>query len=498
MSRNVVIIGGGATAVSAFRSLVRIPGVASICFIAPNAIGCGTAFGAGDPQLLCNTSVDVTSLSPEGDSELLGYLAARGWPVQRDDFVPRYLVTQYARESYLRHRADAELRGVRVMHLRGLARSVGGTTGRYRVKLADGRSMAATDVLLCLNGTTPRLPEALRARSASPRLLTSPYPARRLRQIPPGSSVLVVGTKLSALDAALTLCRRGLPTVMTSPSGELPAVRTRLCRTSAAGLAQQWEEQLHRGAGPAELLRPLLRLIRALGNRRPVLPQLSRVVSVHERLRHETAQAETGHVPWQDAVAEVIDGLNVVLPKQPEHIQRQVLAAYRGAMSRYISSIPVSNARRILAHLDSGALRVAGAYPQRIDPHPGDGWTVTWPDGRTEHVDWIVCASGFEAPSLAVTKAGELRIGAPTADGDRPAVVGHDLRIVRDPWQPPERLWALGAAAGSRFPIVNYLRAAAQHATTVARQLSLEPWRAAHVDPAVRVPAARLPERTSS
>ena len=42
------------------------------------------------------------------------------------------------------------------------------------------------------------------------------------------SSVLIVGTKLSAIDMALCLCKRSVFVTMISPSGELPAVRVRL------------------------------------------------------------------------------------------------------------------------------------------------------------------------------------------------------------------------------------------------------------------------------
>ncbi|MGD3108496.1 FAD/NAD(P)-binding protein [Streptomyces sp. YGL11-2] len=478
MSRKVAVIGGGPAAVSTFLHLTQARDIAAICLIAPNDIGCAPAFGSGGPMLLCNTSVDVTSLRPEGESELLSYLAARGWPVHREDFVPRYLVTQYTRESFLRHRAAAERDGIKVVHVRGRARSVGGHPGDYRVGLEDGTSVDATDVVLALGGTAPRLPAALRAPATAPRLLTSPYPVRRLRAIPADAKVLVLGTKLSAIDAVLTLCRAGRRSVMASPSGQLPAVRTRLCRDTSAGLGRQWERQLARGASVAELVRPLIRLVRTLGGGEPLRRQLGGPGRAHERLRRETELAAAGRVPWQDAIAEVIDGINHALPAQPEGTRRQVLAAHRTAISRYISSIPLDNARRLLSHLDAGLLTVADAAPRHIDPHP-DGWTVTWPDGRSEHVDWVVSAAGFEAPTLSVGPDGELRIGAPPAPGARVAQVAPDLRVLRDPEGAPERVWAVGSAAGTRVPIVNYLRAAAQQARVVGLSLDAEPTAAA-------------------
>ncbi|MEV4441894.1 FAD/NAD(P)-binding protein [Streptomyces sp. NPDC049577] len=499
MSRNVVIVGGGPTAVSVFLHLARVRGISSVCFVAPNPVGCAPAFGSDGPRLLCNTSVDVTSLRADGESGLLRYLAARGWPVHRDDFVPRYLVTQYARESFLRHRAAARRRGVRVTQVRGLARSVSGTPGAYRVVLEDGTAVGATDVVLCPGGTAPRLPEDLRAHAGHPRLLTSPYPTRRLRALPGDAKVLVLGTKLSAIDAALALCRAGRPTVMTSPSGQLPAVRTRLCRTASAGLERLWERELGRGAGPERLVRPLIRLVRALGGRQPVVRGLSDRTVAHERLRHEAELAEAGRVPWQDAVAEVIDALNRALSAREEPVRRRVLATHRVAMSRYISSIPLANARRLLAHLDAGLLTVAEARPRRIAPRPdGRGWDVVWSDGRAEEFGWIVCATGIEAPALTVTPGGELRVGAAPGPGEHAAPVTGDLRVLRGPGARPERLWVAGAAAGVRFPVVNYLRAAAQHARTIGRALAAQTPPAAGGPLAATAPPVRVLERSSS
>lgn len=477
MDRHVVIVGGGPTAVSAFVHLTGVPGIRSIRLIAPNPIGCAPAFGASDPRLLCNTSVDVTSLRVEGESDLLRYLAARGWPVTRDDFVPRALVGQYVRERYRQYVTVAERNGSRVTHTPGKVTAVRGSPGDYRVVLEDGSSAAATDVLRCVGGDLPVVPEEVRAHTADPRLLTSPYPGRRLlHTIPVGAPVLVLGTKLSAVDAVLALCGAGRRVVMASPSGELPAVRTRLRRHRSAGLAEIWNRQLDQGGAPAgaHLARPLVALIRALGAGQPVRCGLSAHRGAHERLRHETHLARTGAVPWQDAIAEVIDALNQVLTSRSERVRHEVMAAHREAIARYVSAIPVANARRLLGHLDAGRLCVAPRYPERIDRSLGDGWTVTWPNGERQHVDWIVCATGFHAPTLRVAHDGELRLAGRQQAAEHPATITEDLRVIRSQEVTGERIWALGAAAQDRVPIVNYLRAAAQHAGAVAQAIAAD------------------------
>ncbi len=467
-------MGGGATAVSAMAHLVRLcGGVESVTFAAPLPIGLGTAFGTTDPALLCNTSVDVTSLIAEGESDLLAYLAARGHPVHRDDFVPRWLVGQYCRERFGRYVEDARRAGVRVTHFRDHATAVERVRDGYRVALRSGGFITGTDVLLCHGADVPVLPDDIRPYAGHPRLIEAAHPAHRLRKLPPEARVLVVGTKLSAIDAALVLAgdaRRRV--VLTSPSGELPAVRTRLRRMPSPVL----DHGVWAGVGPDDenldraLTRQLLSAARSVRPGGPGGPVGVRRFpgDAAETLREETRLAAAAHIPWQDVVAELIDVLNAYASRWDAGSRSTVLERYRALMSRYISAIPLRNASLLLRHLSDGRLRVSPRYPLRVEPHEA-GWTVEWPGGSRESFDHLVCAAGYRPPPMRRAPNG-LRIGH-GCRGAAPEVL-EDLRVRFTPEGPAERVWALGAGAGSRYPIVNYLRAAAQHAAVVARQLS--------------------------
>ncbi|WP_161981726.1 FAD/NAD(P)-binding domain-containing protein [Streptomyces sp. TM32] len=470
MTRQIVIVGGGAAAVSAFAQLAAVPALSRVTFVAPGPIGLGTAFGTTDPTLLCNTSVDVTSLRSEGRSDLLDYLASRGHPVHRDDFVPRHLVGQYCRERFRRLAKTAGRAGVRVAHVRDRAVAIHRTGQGYRVELADGGSVTGTDVVFCAGVDTPLLPPLVRAHADHPRLTHSPHPAQRLRQIPEDARVLVLGTKQSAVDAALVLCGSGRRSVvMTSPSGMLPAVRNRLRRPDAPRLHREaWTRPVRDEAAlDRAVTRQLVAAIRSVGSERRVRPATVSGVA-EELLCQESALAEQRRIPWEDVMAELIDTLNTAVPHWSPETRARVLPRYRPLMSRYISAIPVRNAALLSGYLDRGRLRVAPRYPRSATPR-GDGWAVRWPDGSAEEFDHVVCASGYRVGPLTVTDGG-LRIGG-SADGPRPEILD-SLRIRLAPGRPAERIWVVGAAAGTRFPIVNYLRAAAQHAAVVAEQFS--------------------------
>lgn len=99
----VAIIGAGATGVAVFLQLVRARLFNHIEIYDDSEVGFGFAFGSLSQSHLCNTSVGVNSLLADKEDDFLEYLLGRGWPVDRSDFAPRYLVAQYCRERYLEH-----------------------------------------------------------------------------------------------------------------------------------------------------------------------------------------------------------------------------------------------------------------------------------------------------------------------------------------------------------------------------------------------------------
>ncbi|MEU3890624.1 FAD/NAD(P)-binding protein [Streptomyces sp. NPDC029041] len=469
--RKMVVIGAGATSSSLLMHIARAPGLDCVDLVAPGTAGLGTAFGVTDPALLCNTSVDVTSLKAQGTSDFLDYLAARGHSVGPDDFVPRSLVGQYCRERLSRALRQLRARGVEVRRIAGHATGVTPAPDGhgYRVALRAGDTVTGTDVALCLGADELVLPAALRPFDGHPRLVDSPYPTERLRRLPGDARVLVLGSKLSAIDTALILCReRGRRITLASPSAVLPAVRTRLRRMPVTRLSEaDWNSlDPQDPALDTRIARLLLKAVH--GGAAPGAAPRARVTGLAEELlRLETRLARDRTIPWQDVIAELIDGLNThVRDWDPEQRDALLLRCKR-LISRYISAIPLSNAQRLLSFLDRGQLTVAPWTPEEIRP-AADGWQVRLPEGRVERFSHVVAATGFRAPRLSVTDGG-LRIGS----GDGPAPdIGNDLRLRLVASGPAERIWALGACAGSRYPIVNYLRASAQHAATVAAQLS--------------------------
>lgn len=479
----LVVIGGGAAATAVLHQLTRHAGFrpGSVTVVDPRPAGFGVAFGTSDPKLRCNTSVDVTSLQQSGRSDLLHYLAARGWPVGRSDFVPRALVGQYCRERFRQVSRELRARGTRVRQVTGrvgTVRPTDGPGGAYLVALDDGRTLEATDVVVAVGGDQPHLPEPLREYADHPELLPGPYPSSRLRELPADARVLVLGSKLSAVDAALVLCGTLRQVTLCSPSGELPAVRDRLCRTARptgllAGLNALDPRAPHFGLA---LTRLLVRAVRS-ASEQPA-PALRRQFGVEsealERLGTELRQTEAGDNVWQDVIAELIEAVNVWTEGWPTADRDRLLTRFRPLIARHISAIPVSSARALAEHGLAGRLTVRRGTPALLAPAANGGWTVRWAaTGATEHHTHVLPATGFRRPAVCTHGPSLLAFGPAACSPDcTPPLTGADLRLPRPGGGRPERIWMVGAAGATRTAIVNYLWTAAGQADTVARALA--------------------------
>ncbi|NEY35727.1 FAD-dependent oxidoreductase [Streptomyces sp. PRKS01-65] len=473
MSGHLAVVGGGITGVAAFNALVAYGAAERISVIDPLPVGRGTAFATSDPSLICNTSVDTLSLVPEEPEDFLHHLRAGGVDARPEDFVPRWLVSRYARERFLAHRERAERRGVRVGHVRDRAVRVERTAaGDYRVALARGPALPADGVLVCHGYGTPVVPEPVREHLGRPRMFAAPYPERDLLAALPAepARILVIGTRLSAIETTLLLTGRGHDVVMTSPSGELPAVRTHTLRprgryVDAAAVARL-------DLTDPRLERRVLRIVEQATARIRPLPlarQTDASADPVRRLRAETELAARGDILWQEVMVELIDLVNDRTAGTPLEVREQALRRCHRLLGRYMGAFPLDNARRLLGLFDAGRVRLRRGIPERLTE--AGGWRAHWPDGTTETFEAVVCATGLHHPVLEVT-GGALHLTPGDEPDRRVPVVDAELRVHLAGAARPERIWLLGIAAHLGVPLVNAVYPAARQAAALGRRLA--------------------------
>ncbi|MEV5341980.1 FAD/NAD(P)-binding protein [Streptomyces sp. NPDC052676] len=473
--RDVVIIGGGVAGTSVLVQMVdeltcpetgaaavSHPGrVRSVRVIDPNPIGWGLAFGDDDPILLCNSAVSLNSLRVHQPEDFLHHLRQRGWTGRPEACVPRSWMAEYCHARYAQARSRAATHGIEVSHLSASASSLDIRPAGYRVRLADGREVTASDVVLCIGVHRPRVPDGFGSWQDHPRYLNSPYPSTRLRERTGRRPrrVLVLGTRQSAIDAAMMLCHDGHRVTLSSPSGLLPAVRASLAPPPHPFPPLERMARLDPSDPRLEdrITRSVVEAVRMAGPL-PLRRQTSTVADPVRRLSEEIALAEAGACQWAHICVPVIEAAIALGAAVPAERRSALLAHFARLTGRYVTAMALPNARRLLAHLRCGTLHLAGRYPS--DAAYSDGaWLVRWPDASTDTFDHVVNATGFHPPELFWDRAhGTLHLDRPAAT-DAVAVdhLEADLRVRVHATAAPERIWIVGVGTHLRIPFANHL-----------------------------------------
>ncbi|MBW0445155.1 hypothetical protein [Paraburkholderia phenoliruptrix] len=267
------------------------------------------------------------------------------------------------------------------------------------------------------------------------------------------SRVLVVGSRLSAVDAALLACGAGHSVVMASPSGRLPAVRTATPRECPVAIDEAAFARL-------DLSNPLLyrRLLRQVARSaeavtgRPFRGQIDRSSDAAERLAREAVLARHGATDWQNILVRYMDLAEHLLRRGTLEMRTRALANCATAVGRYLFAMPLGTAEKLLAYMSDRRLQVMPAVPQSL--RWDELWRVQWSSGAFDSFDAVICATGFHRQRFHAT----YNLLALTAETVSPLAVPHvspDLRV----WLPeagePERIWTAGIASYLAAPMVN-------------------------------------------
>jgi hypothetical protein len=484
---SVALVGGGAACVATFVALVKRRAAKTIYVISPGEIGPGMVFGNNDDDLICNTSAEIMSVMADAPQDFLLYLRQKGRYVDPEAFVPRSWVGAYLTDRFRDYEAIACRRGIKVVHLPYHFHSarVIDACG-YQLKLAHNDasySLNVTDVIFCTGVGAPRLPDLLKPHIGHPRLICSPYPeADMLRRIPGHSRVLVVGSKLSAVDAAVLLGRQDCKVSMVSPSGALPAVRSRSVRNERFRLDRSWLESIFRRwtpGGDASYPKGLRHAyLKYFAHHMSTLAgpswreQFSVAHTCEQRLRDQISLAELGQSQWQDVVVDLVETINAIHAKTRSLFPGAMHPAASQSIDPYLTALALPNARKLLDLIDKDLLSVnKGRLTDVIAPPDRSApWCVNWGEGF-QNFDAIVVAAGFHTPRPVRNEAGEMEIEARGSHEKGTVDLSH--RLTAEPTRPAEQgnLWFVGPLAHSRVPLTSALFITASVAAQVSANL---------------------------
>ncbi len=203
---DVAIVGGGASGTLVAVQLLRqARGPWRIALVERSgALARGLAYGPAESCHLLNVPAAGMSALPEDPGHFVRWSGAAP-----DAFVPRAVYGTYL-EALLTEAHARAAPGVTLQFVCGEAVSAAVQDGAVRIALREGREIDARGAVLALgNLSGPDLAVPDGGLYASALYRRSPWERGALDGVPPEAEVLLLGSGLTMVDAALALQRRG-------------------------------------------------------------------------------------------------------------------------------------------------------------------------------------------------------------------------------------------------------------------------------------------------
>lgn len=428
----ILIIGGGLSGAMLAVQLLHLPGQRRILIIEPRAeLGRGEAYSAVELGHTLNGNAARMSVDPDNPDDLTQWLTAHiaggGWPESAEQdvpvselFPPRGLFGVYVQQRLAEARAVGALQGSTVEHICAEAVDLQVDAGSVQLTLSDGQILRGSQAVLA-TGMYPAARTPQTQSSGLNAAALDPWDLAAMRELDPQSTVLIIGSGLTMVDAVVSLEQAGHrgPIEVFSRHGLLPHVRRQ---------PPAWVDFLaadHSIRTPRQLLRELRR-----------------------HCRDAIAQG----IDWQAPLDTVRAHIARLWSQATDVQRRQFVRHVRPWWESHHHRSPPLSAELIERLHQEGRLRIHAASFKGIEPGAGDAVTIRIrPRGETEtstvsgaalinssgiEYDWRRVARPLPQQLLArgLVQPGPLALGITAKDG---AVVDAEGQV-------SARLFAMG------------------------------------------------------
>jgi uncharacterized NAD(P)/FAD-binding protein YdhS len=235
---DILIIGGGLSGTMLAVQLLRLPGRRHVLIIEPRAeIGRGEAYSAVELGHTLNGNAARMSVDPDNPDDLTQWLTehitAGGWPESAEQkvpiselFPPRGLFGVYVQQRLAEARLVGARNGSSVEHLRAEVVDLQVEADSVQLTLSNGQALRGGYAVLA-TGMSPAARTPQKTSSGLNAAALDPWDVAEMRQLDPQSTVLIIGSGLTMVDAVVSLEQAGHrgPIEVFSRHGLLPHVR---------------------------------------------------------------------------------------------------------------------------------------------------------------------------------------------------------------------------------------------------------------------------------
>ena len=405
---DIIIIGGGAAGVSAtfqcVQKLIEQKQSASILLVEKSAtIGGGLSYSTQEPDHILNLGADIMSADPNNPHHFLTWLEQKQITVDTL-YPPRALFGEYLADVLHQTQQLAQENHIRLqIKLQTEALRVTSTSNGYAVLLSHHLhhhfTVTGHQLLLCLGHLPSDTYAELQGRPGYFHTLWDKNTP--ITQIPPEETAYIVGSRLTAIDAALSLVAHGHQghIIMMSRSGFLPCV---IGSTQPYTLQKLTVDQLNiltdQHSKPLSLDQLLTlfweEIAHAEGHPIDIEQVLSPSITPTEWLRQEITVSESQTRPWQSVLVALYPLVPMIWRLLSEQDKQRFLTEFYSPWMSYLAAFPIDNAHKVLRLLESGQLIVLSGLKHIAYRAESSSFQFTFESGHALEGNYLINGTG--------------------------------------------------------------------------------------------------------
>lgn len=465
MTKRIAIVGGGP---SAFAVIIRLSSrvwlgrKVEVSVFEKDGLLSSSFLASRDSVYLMNTTAEVSSIKGGDEMDFTNWLSEYfGGNSSPPRFVSRSVYRLYLEERFFQAVNQIKSLGGSVdIHLEevvGIERNEGGGF----VVLTNRRS-CAFDVVVIATGVKSNDISGYGSFRKSIIVHDIYRSPDWIGLVPRESTVLVLGSKLSAIDATLFInkYRSDIGVKMLSSSARLPSVRSMLTRHSLVYFKGLANNPRVLDVGWREVFRLAIMELDRVYCDHSVLFRSNEDATV--LLRHDIEQCFSRESKWEGVVGMFIEELNSIWHLMDDRNRQGILKAFGSFIERQVSSFPIFSALVIMGLIRQGRL----AFHRCSFSSQGDIMKFC---NQPDQV--IINCSGISScldPGFGLG-ASLVRLGCCIGPRKGLKVDPNSMEVLGS--EKYNGLYAMGCAANESFLVTNYVRTLVMHAETLVEHL---------------------------
>ena len=359
---NLAIVGGGASGLAVFTQMIERAkqglGVQSITIVEKNKwIGPGLAYSEACKGAILNMPADAMGLNTTNPLHFSEWMATTYPGLTKAVFPPRRQYGEYLSQLMISAAKEAEQLGVLLRVINDEVLDIHQIDQGFELRLGNGAKLRAQNVVLAI-GNFPGATH--RELAGTPGYMQCPWPNSRLKDIPPEASVSILGSRLTAVDTAIFLAENGHRGSINfvSRSARLPKVQGKNVPFARRYVLQSLARDVEESADGAffKIVQGIRREIEGT-----MTVDWNKIATDPEPLPElisDIANAESGATPWQAILKSTASFVERYWNSFSLEDKKTFFKYFLSPWATYRAPMPLENAYKILALMESGQLRV--------------------------------------------------------------------------------------------------------------------------------------------